>query len=106
MTKEDEFEAFIERELPKDALINGQTISEFMTLERQAKCLAYYLERELIKDIHSKYNISDKEVKEINKEAVNRAYKFLTKYEKDKESVKRFLLPQFIFVYDWDDPNK
>ena len=37
------------------------------------KALAYYMFREIIEDAHAKYNISDEDMKEMCKMAVNRA---------------------------------
>ena len=68
----------------------------------RSKALANFIFREVIEDAHSKYNISQDDMKAMCQEAVNRCYLYLsiqgTKLEQGFD----------IFGYDsakWDNPN-
>ena len=53
-------------------------------IKTASKALAYLVFREVIEDVHAEYNISQDEMKAMNKKAVNRAAMFLECLE-DKE---------------------
>lgn len=76
-----------------------------MDKDKFAKALAYFLERELIEDVHAEYNITNNEVKEINKTAVNRA-RMIIDFLDDEKAIEAFYNVYSIYVYEWDDPEK
>ena len=55
-----------------------------------AKALAYFLFREVIEEVHAKYNISQEDIKAMNKRACNRAALYLSLSEKEKEALVIF----------------
>lgn len=65
------------------------------------KALAYYMFRLIIERAHTKYNISNDDIKDMCKETVNRADMFL-RIQQDPELYKAFA----IWAFDskaWDD---
>ena len=54
-----------------------RTIDKGLAINNVAKALAYFVFRGIIEDVHAEYNISQEEMKAMNKKAVNRAAAFL-----------------------------
>ena len=69
----------------------------------EAKALANFVFRQVIEDIHSKYNIPDEEIKRMCKDAVNRASVFLDVYENRR--LRRAFLIEAIDCIKWDEPE-
>ena len=67
------------------------------------KALVNFLFREVIEDVHSKYNISEEEIKEMCREVVNRAALFL-EIQKDPKLLKAFSI-EAIYGIEWDEPQ-
>lgn len=67
------------------------------------KSLANYLFREIIEDVHSKYNISQEDMKAMNKMAVNRAALYLKLCENPK--MKKAFLIESLHCLQWDEPE-
>ena len=67
------------------------------------KALANFLFREIIEDAHSKYNISQEDMKTMCKQAVNRAAVFL-KVMSNPDMYKAFSL-HAVICRKWDDPE-
>lgn len=72
--------------------------------DAESKALAYFLFREIIEDAHSKYNISQDDMRTMCKEAVNRADAFL-KIQQDAEAYHAFK-SNAIYAAEWDDADK
>lgn len=53
-----------------------------------AKALAHFIFREVIENAHVKYNISQEDMCEMNKDAVNRAAMYLSLSDKEREAFK------------------
>jgi hypothetical protein len=69
------------------------------------KALAYFLFRELVEDIHADGRISQAEMKELNRRAVNRAKLFLDLIsDEDVVPFKLLVMTQNIYTIDWDEP--
>lgn len=66
-----------------------------------AKALAYFLFREIIEDAHVKYNISQEDMKAMNKKACDRAEMYLDLSEKEREAFKI----EAIGCDCWDPPE-
>lgn len=67
-----------------------------------AKALAYFLFREVIEDIHSKYSIPDEEMMILNKKAFNRAA-FLTDCVLNNPDMRTAFTLNAIYCMEWDD---
>lgn len=67
------------------------------------KALANFLFREVIEDVHSKYNISQEDMKEMCREVVNRAALFL-EIKKDPQLLKAFTI-EAVYGIEWDEPQ-
>ena len=65
------------------------------------KALANFMFREIIEDAHSKYNISQEDMKAMNKEAVNRAMLFLT-IKSDPDLYRAFAI-EALGCEEWDE---
>ena len=65
------------------------------------KALANFMFREIIEDAHAKYNISNEDMKAMNKEAVNRAMLFLT-IKSDPEMYRAFAI-EALGCNEWDE---
>lgn len=65
------------------------------------KALANFMFREIIEDAHSKYNISQEDMKAMNKEAVNRAMLFLT-IKSDPDMYRAFAI-EALGCEKWDE---
>ena len=66
------------------------------------KALANFMFREVIEDAHSKYGISQEDIADMCREAVNRAEAFLS-------LSKKYQLALAIYAYgteNWDEPDK
>ncbi|MDO4301767.1 MAG: hypothetical protein Q4D26_10300 [Clostridia bacterium] len=70
-----------------------------------AKSLAYFLFREVIEDVHSKYNISNGDMKEMCKNAVDRAAFFLNHIVNDPKLYKSFAIFA-VYCSKWDNPEE
>ncbi len=69
-----------------------------------AKAMANFLHREIIEDAHSKYNISQEDMEQMNRKAVNRA-KLLTEIMIDTKKLDAFtILYSLAVINEWDDP--
>lgn len=69
-----------------------------------AKSLAYFLFREVVEDIHSKYKIPDEEMMALNKKAFNRAA-FLTDCVLNNPDMRTAFTLNAIYCIGWDDPE-
>ncbi len=67
------------------------------------KALANFLFREIIDDVHSKYNIPQEEIKEMCREIVNRSAMFL-EIQKHPQLLKAFSI-EAIYGIEWDEPQ-
>ena len=67
------------------------------------KAIANFLFREVIEDVHSKYNISQEEMKEMCREVVDRAALFL-EIQKAPQLLKAFSI-EAIYGIEWDEPH-
>jgi len=65
------------------------------------KALANFMFREIIEDAHAKYNISQEDMKAMNKEAVNRAMLFLT-IRSDPDLYRAFAI-EALGCNEWDE---
>lgn len=67
------------------------------------KALANFMFREIIEDAHAKYNISDEDMKDMCKKAVNRAMVYINS-QKSRDKAKRdaFLI-YALYGLEWDD---
>lgn len=65
------------------------------------KALANFMFREIIEDAHSKYHISQEDMKAMNKEAVNRAMLFLT-IKSDPDLYRAFAI-EALGCEEWDE---
>lgn len=68
-----------------------------------AKAIANFLFREIIEDVHAKYNISQDEIREMCKEAVDRAA-VLEQVLGDKKLKKALVLYGYSSL-EWDAPD-
>ena len=60
------------------------------------KAIAHYLCRELIEDLHANYNISQEEMKAINKKCVDRAYAVIKALSGDELALKGDYKGEFV----------
>ena len=67
------------------------------------KVIANFMFRQIIEDAHVKYNISQEDVKQMCKEAVNRA-KALLAIQDDRRLYRAFAI-EAINGIEWDDPE-
>lgn len=70
---------------------------------RMSKALAYFMFRGIIEDAHSKYRISQDDMKTMNRMAANRAKFFLEIINKDPALMEAFGI-EAIMTKEWDDP--
>lgn len=82
-----------------------KTLVKAFDIKIAAKALAYFLFREVIEDVHSEYNISQDEMKAMNRKAVNRAAAFLECLEDEERFASLVLLLSFETT-GWDNPKK
>ena len=69
-----------------------------------AKALAYFLFREVVEDIHSKYSISNEEMMALNKKVFNRTA-FLTDCVLNNPDMRMAFTFNAIYCMEWDDPE-
>lgn len=72
--------------------------------DAQAKALAAFLFCDVIKDAHAKYRISQEDVREMCRDAVNRVAMFLK--IKDDPSIYRAFTIHAIEGTEWDNPEE
>ena len=82
-----------------------RTMSKALSKNVMAKSLAYFVFREVIEDIHSKYDISQKEMMTMNKKAVNRAAAFLSCFS-DDELLAALVQLLSLETTGWDNPKE
>jgi len=82
-----------------------RTMSKALGKNAMAKSLAYFVFREIIEDVHVKYNISQKEMKSMNKKAVNRAAAFL-ECMGDEEVIGSLVALLSLETTGWDNPKE
>ena len=76
-------------------------------LAMQAKAFAVLAFRNgPIEDIHASGRISEEEMKEISKNAVNQLYKLLYLRRKDVKEYRRHIDYGLGFATNWDDPEE
>lgn len=82
-----------------------RTLDKSLNINTASKALAYFIFREIIEDVHSKYNISQDEIMAMNKKAVNRASAFLGCIGNDEllSSVVQMLSME---TTGWDNPKE
>ena len=83
--------------------------------EYAAKALANFIFREVIEDAHTKYNISQEDIREMCKNAVNNAQfclelfsgsgHFDTDDETHHAAIQRFVFLQGMYGISWDKPE-
>ena len=69
-----------------------------------AKALAHFLFREVVEDIHSEGKITDAEMKQLNKTALNRA-SYFTEHVLTSPDMKNAFKIEAILCTGWDDPE-
>ena len=69
-----------------------------------AKALAHFMFREIVEDIHAQGKITDAEMKELNKEACNRA-ELLMEHILPVRDLRMAFNIESIFCNGWDDPE-
>lgn len=69
-----------------------------------AKAVAHFMFREIVEDIHAEGRISDAEMKELNKEACNRAAILIDYIFKDKYMATAFRI-ESCNCTGWDNPK-
>ena len=68
------------------------------------KALAHYLFREIIEDVHTKYGISQEEMKQMNKKAANRAKLFVERVS-GNELLEVAFSCMAVYCDGWDAPE-
>jgi len=81
-----------------------RTIDKAHGKSAMAKSLAYFVFREVIEDVHAKYNISQEEMAAMNKKAVNRAAAFLDCMS-DDERLAAMVSILSVETTGWDNPK-
>jgi heat shock protein HspQ len=74
-------------------------------IKTASKALAYFVFREIIEDVHAEYNISQDEMKAMNRKAVNRAAAFLECFE-DEERFASLVSLLSLETAGWDNPKE
>ena len=87
----------------KQKTLYDETLRITSDTKYAARALAYFLFREIIEDAHTKYNISQEDVKAMTKMAVNRAALYL-RMKDDAEQSACLLSMQGAYVHNWDSP--
>ena len=82
-----------------------RTMDKGLAINNVAKALAYFVFRELVEDAHAKYRITDEEMMEMNKQAVNRAAAFLECIGNDEKLVA-FASLYALQTTGWDNPKE
>ena len=71
--------------------------------EAQYKALAYFMFREIIEDAHAKYKISNEDMKEMCKKAVNRAKVYIDSQKSPEQSQRDAFLIYVLYATDWEN---
>lgn len=71
--------------------------------DAEYKALAYYMFREVIEDAHTKYNISNEDMKEMCKMAVNRAKLYIDSMKSGDKAKQDAFLIYALYTLEWDD---
>jgi len=82
-----------------------RTMDKALSKNVMAKSLACFLFREVIEDVHSKYDISQDEMMAMNKKAVNRAAMFLSCLDNDELTAALVQLLS-LETTGWDNPKE
>ena len=82
-----------------------RTLDKNLSINTTAKSLAYFIFREVIENVHSKYNIAQKEMMVMNKKAVNRAAAFLGCIGND-ELLSSLVQMLSLETTGWDNPKE
>jgi hypothetical protein len=82
-----------------------RTLDKNLSINTAAKSLAYFIFREIIEDVHSKYNITQEEMMVMNKKAVNRAAAFLDCIGND-ELLSSLVQMLSLETTGWDNPKE
>jgi len=82
-----------------------KTLVKAFDIKTASKALAYLVFREVIEDVHAEYNISQDEMKAMNKRAVNRAAMFLECLE-DEERFASLVSLLSLGTTEWDNPKE
>ena len=82
-----------------------RTLDKGLALNNVAKALAYFVFREIIEDVHSKYEIAQEEMMAMNKKAVNRAAAFLECIG-DNEMLATVVNLYSLETTGWDNPKE
>lgn len=81
-----------------------RTLDKNLSINTVAKSLAYFIFREIVEDVHSKYNITQEEMMSMNKKAVNRAAAFLGCIGND-EILSSLVQMLSLGTTEWDNPR-
>ena len=89
---------------------NNKTLYEKMLIKAfdiktASKALAYFVFREVIEDVHAEYNISQDEMKAMNRKAVNRAAMILECLENEERFASLISLLS-LETTGWDNPKE
>ena len=83
------------------------TLKLTASVDYGAKALANYLFREIIEEAHTKYRISEDDVKTMTKQAVNRAACYLQMVSDGDEELTAGLLTMMApYIHKWDEPEQ
>ena len=82
-----------------------RSLDKNLSINSAAKSLAYFVFREVVEDVHSKYNISQEEMMAMNKKAVNRAAMFLGCVGND-ELLASLVQLLSLETTGWDNPKE
>ncbi len=82
-----------------DDFIN-QSLNDEYSLE---KALAHFIFREIVEDIHADNRITDEEMEQLNREALNRAFLFI-RYIMNDHDMRNAFSTESMFAREWDPP--
>lgn len=82
-----------------------KALAKAFDIKITSKALAYFVFREIIEDVHAKYNISQDEMRAMNRKAVNRAATFLECLEDDERFTSLVSLLS-LETTGWDNPKE
>ena len=88
----------------RDALTEGMIMFGKSIPDYQAKAVANYIFREIIEDAHAKYNISQDDMKNMCKQAVNRA-SLMLEFLSEPDLADTFLSLEACPCKEWDAPE-
>ena len=86
-------------------ILYEKTLAKAFDIKTASKALAYLVIREIIEDVHAEYNISQDEMKAMNKKAVNRAAMFLECLD-DEERFASLVSLLSLETTGWDNPEE